>query len=215
MTARQPQTSGENSIGIENPPSQQLTWEMYKNLGERCEHFNKLESSYRSLASTWLLATFAAVGFLLKEEVPYKILIVFAVSVAGASGVFLLWLLDLMVYHRLLSAVFAEQLCLESKFPWLPQVSHNMMQLHDGRGVLPKVVWFYIIAYVTLIGIGSFAFGKACGSISGVPGQLVAALAFFVMVGVLVGRYMYRNGTSSTGEEALYRRRVTSSEDQP
>jgi len=37
-------------------PDDQLTWEMYKTLGEECQHFNTLESGYRVLASTelWL-----------------------------------------------------------------------------------------------------------------------------------------------------------------
>lgn len=52
------------------PESPALVWQMYSGLTEQCQHFNTLESSYRTLASTWLLAAFGGIGFLLKEAPP-------------------------------------------------------------------------------------------------------------------------------------------------
>jgi hypothetical protein len=80
-----------------------LVWNIYKNLTAQCEHFNTLESTYRALASTWLLAAFAGIGFILKDIHSERELYVAAIAAAGAVGILLLWLLDLMVYHRLLT----------------------------------------------------------------------------------------------------------------
>lgn len=67
------------------PGSETLVWEMYKNLTEQSQHFNNIESTYRTLASTWLLAAFAGIGFILKDlrsESPEF----FIAAVAGAAA---------------------------------------------------------------------------------------------------------------------------------
>ena len=43
-------------------------WRMLLELGVQERHFNELESRYRTLASTWLLATFAALGFIATQD---------------------------------------------------------------------------------------------------------------------------------------------------
>jgi hypothetical protein len=84
-----------------------LVLDMYKHLAEQSQHFNGIESTYRTLASTWLLASFGGMGFILKDLDQYKgqqALFIAAVAVAAAVGIVLLWLMDLRVYHRLLAA---------------------------------------------------------------------------------------------------------------
>jgi hypothetical protein len=74
-------------------------------LGNYERHFNEMQSRYRALASTWLLATFVGGGFILSQktfEVPLsRDLAVATLALFGAFGIGLLWNLDLMVYHRL------------------------------------------------------------------------------------------------------------------
>ena len=52
--------------GIED--DRQLVWAMIVEIGLNERHFNQLQTSYRTLASTWLLGLFAAAGFLLSRK---------------------------------------------------------------------------------------------------------------------------------------------------
>src|SRR5438874_459210 len=125
------------------PSSPQLIWDMYLALVQECHHFNALESTYRTLASTWLLAAFAGIGYILTSVHAGTELLISGLSAAGAAGIVLLWVLDMLVYHRLLGAAFSEQLGFEERHSWLPQVAHEMVEMHGGD-IVAKVVWFYI-----------------------------------------------------------------------
>jgi hypothetical protein len=69
-------------------------WKELSELASAERHFNTLESSYRALASTWLLATFAGAGFVLtadRLQVPFdKIWLVVVIGLAGCIGITLL-----------------------------------------------------------------------------------------------------------------------------
>ena len=190
------------------PASENLVWDMYKNLTEQCQHFNSIESTYRTLASTWLLAAFAGIGFILTDIEPDNAqFFIAAVASAAAAGIFLLWLLDLMVYHRLLAAAFAEQMAMEKQYEWLPQVGHGMMAAHKGAGVVPRVVWFYIASYMLLIGIASVALILGAAPNWGYAAQALGMIGCFVLFGVCVARYMYLSATSRTKEHLDYETR--------
>jgi hypothetical protein len=49
-----------------------------------------------------------------------------------------------MVYHQLLDANFREGKRLEDAYDWVPKVRTRMTDSQRGRGVLQRVVWFYI-----------------------------------------------------------------------
>src|SRR5690348_6386881 len=86
-------------------------WDIVKECGEEERHFNQLQSVYRGIASTWLLATLGAVGYLLFSkdtrgtDPRYIHLFSSVICFLGACGIGLIWVLDLRVYHRLLVAV--------------------------------------------------------------------------------------------------------------
>ena len=125
-----------------------LAWEILKELGESERHFNSLEAQYRTLASIWLLAGFAGIGFLLKQDpgiaVPRE-LAIGGVGLAVSIGIFLLWIVDLLVYHRLLDACFSEAKNIERAHPELPQVRSSMgRSQRGGRVVTTRLRWFYI-----------------------------------------------------------------------
>ncbi len=163
-------------------------------LGAYERHFNEMQSRYRSLASTWLLATFAALGFVLSNEnfeIPFpRLLAAAGLALAGATGIILLWILDLMVYHRLLEATYVEGLRFERLYRWLPKVRTNMWKTQSGKGVLPRVVWFYLIGAAILISIaiGAFVIWLLQESIVGGLAALVGSL----LVAVLLLWYMRR-----------------------
>jgi len=143
-------------------------WKIVTEIGEAERHFNQLQHGYRTLASTWLIATFGAVGFLFSEKGPVfpfdRFLLTAGIGMAGGIGIVLLWALDLLVYHRLLDAYFVEGLKIEKNFAWLPSFRTNMLRATRGEsvsraGVLNKVVWFYvgssgIAMLISLISLG-------------------------------------------------------------
>lgn len=133
--------------------------ELNKSLTDQEKHFNQLCGEYRKLASVWLLATFSAIGFALtkKEILPFSSdLFMALLCYAGILGMLMLWNMDIGVYHRLLDACFSEGLKLEEQYPQLPQVRHNMMKLHAGRGVQPRVNWFYNLPTLLLLVVATW-----------------------------------------------------------
>ena len=78
----------------------------------------------------------------------------------GGCWVSHLWfILDLLVYHRLLEACFAEGLQLEVRHPWLPRIRQNMRGTLEGKGVLPRVRLFYQALVVLFPLVAGFGFG--------------------------------------------------------
>jgi hypothetical protein len=145
-------------------------WEIYKVIGEEERHFNQIQHHYRVLTSTWLLATFAAAGYVLSNLTAssnegswltsYSELIVAAVALFGAVGIRLLWLLDIKVYHQLLDACFVVGVKLERQNEeWLPPIRKTMLDTqsaqsgHSDQGVLVQVVWFYTVCTTALLAI--------------------------------------------------------------
>jgi hypothetical protein len=109
-------------------------------------HFNTIQSGYRALASTWMLAAVAAIGFVIQKELTLgvpKELLIGVIGAGGGIGVYLLWVLDLLFSQRLLDAAYFEARTLEDKHHWLPPTRNNMRDLLGGKG-LSLVVWYYI-----------------------------------------------------------------------
>ncbi|MBI1398007.1 MAG: hypothetical protein GC151_18695 [Betaproteobacteria bacterium] len=68
-------------------------WKIAEEIGVQERHFNGLQTSYRSMASVWLLAAFGAIGFVLSRKLEVDVdreLLVGAVAVAGSVGIALL-----------------------------------------------------------------------------------------------------------------------------
>jgi hypothetical protein len=166
-------------------------WQMYSDLRESEFHFNQLQTEYRKLASTWLLATFGAVGFVTTSGqlvVPIDhLLIASLVCIAGSAGILLLWNLDLMVYQGLLLAGFAIGREMEQEFWWLPKVRTEMNRRYP-KGVHGRVTLFYVGATVAplLIGTGLFALW----SVPQGPAVTVVAVVAWTVLWVGLALYM-------------------------
>ena len=96
-------------------------------------HYSFIKTKYKALATTWLLATFIAVGYLIRGveiglPVSNYIAIAF-LSVLASLGILLLYFLDVGIYHRLLEAIFVESLKLEKKYPFLSDTEKNIIKL--------------------------------------------------------------------------------------
>ena len=150
-----------DALGSVDPVTYARVWNVIGEIGVQERHFNELQSGYRNMASGWLLAVFAGIGFSLSQKLQINIpceLLIAAIAAAGCVGIGLLWILDLLVYHRLLDACFIEGLFLEERYPWLPPLRHNMMETQAGQGVLFRTIGFYLIPINFLILVASFAF---------------------------------------------------------
>jgi len=141
-------------------------WKIVQECGEEERHFNQLQSIYRGLASTWLLATFGAVGYLQfgKEGQQSHPEAAAAVCFAGAFGIALIWILDLDVYHRLLVAVFNEGRKLEGHFSFLPRFRTNMENIGRKPGsdlIRKRLAWYYAGTTSAPVAAGIFSLGMA------------------------------------------------------
>jgi hypothetical protein len=139
-------------------------WKIVQECGEAERHFNQLQSVYRGIASSWLLATFGAAGYLEFKDNVRRPDIAALVCLLGALGVALLWILDMKVYYMLLEAFFNVAKDLEKKFDWLPQVRSKMVEKEKTKGFVRRTLaWYYLItAMVPVIGgIGIVLWGQA------------------------------------------------------
>ncbi len=117
-------------------------------------HFNDLQTQYRKLASTWLLAAFAACGYVLKSarELPFdEWYFVFGICMAASAGLSILWMMDLKVYQRLLGAFFAQGVYLElTYYDWLSPFRINIMRSQKTGEIRSKVQYFYFFSITVL-----------------------------------------------------------------
>lgn len=119
--------------------------QIFAEIGTAERHFNEVQSRYRAMASTWLLAGFAGMGFVATNKdlpLPYQP-IVFGIGLAAATGISLIWILDEIVFRNLLGAYFIEGLRFEQRYPELPQARHNMLRLFSRLPVRRYVSTFY------------------------------------------------------------------------
>jgi len=114
--------------------------EGYWKLAEIEQRFNETETGVRTLASGWILGAIAALGWLLEpgkspDEWPVPVgLLAVAVCALATAGVATLWVLDQLVFHRLLDAVFLVGLRMEYASPALPPIRHVMLKTMEGQG---------------------------------------------------------------------------------
>lgn len=180
----------------------ELTWDILKELGNSERHFNTLEAEYRKLASIWLLAGFAGIGFIIKENpamaVPSE-LAVFGIGLATSVGILLLWIVDLLVYHRLLHACFSEAKKIEAAHPELPQVRSSMGRSQGGgKVVTTRLRWFYIVLTAAPVLFAAPLFLLWCRNQFGPPAALIAGAATAAYL-CFTSLMIWRNVSSKLG----------------
>lgn len=183
-----------------------LIWEAYKSLSDGQNHFNDLENKYRTLAATWMLAYFAGVGFLLTLD-PAKSIVsregtIIALSILHSFGIFMLWNIDIRVYHRLLDSLFVEALQMERVHDWLPQVRTKMVfsqyvnveHVKPEAGVMSRIRLFYASGIgVSLLVACGFLVAAAVAQPST---QTVVVLIVVSITSTLWVRYVLKHSTS-------------------
>jgi hypothetical protein len=122
-------------------------WEIIKTITEAEHHFNNLCFKIRTLASTWLLATFAGVGFLITKSIEPNLKvenILVLLCWVGSLGILVLWILDLQIYQKLLSAWFDARKPIEERNPGYPQIRQAIKKTQLGGRASNLIKVFYI-----------------------------------------------------------------------
>lgn len=146
-------------------------------LTEAEQHFNNVQSAYRGLASTWLLAAFAGMGFVLTKDDPR--LLVQMTAVAAATGIGVLWMLDQLAYLQLLNTSYDEARKWEKRYPALPQVRQSRKNLLPV-GQLTAVFYLLLMVAPLLAGLLLHA-PKEAGSL------FCCSTSYLALAGFLLG----------------------------
>lgn len=163
---------------------------LVNHIGEEERHFNALEMEYRKLASQWLLVSLGAIGYVLSRENQLVIppwTLVIGISLAAAVGIFIIWILDLRVYHQLLHAAFMEGVKLEQEYPeFLPQIRTQMRATQQSGDIVRRVVLFYFFSILALLVIANIAAWNVCD----LPALNVAVHVVTLIAAAAVYRHM-------------------------
>lgn len=128
-------------------PEKILIYGAYSKLLSGGRYHGTIQANYRLIASTWLLATFAAIGFLLSKDniLPFNHLIAVPIACSlGIIGLYLIWYEDTFVQELLLDINVVEALELENEYPWLPQMHHRFLNLYQNTNARYVKVLFFI-----------------------------------------------------------------------
>jgi hypothetical protein len=179
------------------PTSAQSSDEAIWKLAEYERHFNVIQAGIRGLASVWLLASFGAIATLLKREeadalwLPHEWVIV-AICVMGATGVALLWVVDQLVYHRLLNAVFIVGLKLEHDDLRRCPVHASMYAAVPRPGFAALLSLFYVLPITAL---GAVALAAAVYELSDErTGRAFGLLGLAVVPALIAAGILLRGG---------------------
>ncbi len=117
-------------------------------------HFNNLEMEIRKFASAWLLVALGAIAFIFRGGIDNPLLapkvLIAIVCLMGNIGLVTLWVLDQLVYHRLLNAVFLLGLRMEYLDPNVPPIRTLMMLYSRKRGMARYLRLYYLIPMAVL-----------------------------------------------------------------
>ena len=140
--------------------------EHYKQIFAYEQHFNSLEGGLRQLASVWLLAALSAIAYVVRQNLAGALidakLLIAIVALMGNTGLLVLWILDQLVYHRLLNAVYLLGLRMEFVDPNLPPIRTLMMLYSKKRGMARFQRLFYL---VPMLGLGLISLGASTWSV--------------------------------------------------
>jgi hypothetical protein len=179
-------------------------WEVMKETYEEERHFNNLETQYRILASQWLLGAFAAIGFVVVSNPTLsfnKLWLVVAISIISGVGIFQLWRMDIIIYQRLLGAVFNEGIELEKKFDFLPKIKTRMKKSVPKENVTDVLFYYYYISIVffavVALGVSIYLLNEKI-----VTGILIAAPCVLIFLLIWLNNFM-RNHSKERNQANL------------
>lgn len=110
-------------------------------------HFNNLCFKIRTLASSWLLATMGGVGFLLSRAITldlHNTQLIVLLCWVGAIGILVLWVLDMLIYQKMLHVWFDSRKEIEERNADFPKIRHNIKKSQPGGRASNLIKLFYL-----------------------------------------------------------------------
>lgn len=128
----------EDIIDVFSGNQEIISYGFYTQITAHKEHFSSMQNKYRSLTSTWVLASFAGFGYLLSGhqdlDLPCNTFLgIIILSFFSGLGVTLLWFLDVVLYQRLWLGSVVELARLEEEHDWLPKCNLNTLVLRNSN----------------------------------------------------------------------------------
>jgi len=172
-----------------------LIYGVYSRLLSGGRYHGTFQTSYRIIASSWLLATFVAIGFLLSKDniLPFThIIAVPIICCLGILGLFLIWYEDTFVQEILLDKNVVEALELEKKNQWLPQVHHTFLNLYKTTNARFVKVLFFIGCKSILFFIMAFSLAIYFYKYQSSYLWMIVSILGCLIMNYLSSRYMVR-----------------------
>ncbi|HSX04564.1 MAG TPA: hypothetical protein VLG76_07545 [Rhabdochlamydiaceae bacterium] len=164
-----------------------LVYSAYSQTIESIQHYNSVQATYKTFASTWLLATFIGVGHTLTpSEISLNfppLLAAAFICLASATGIFLIWYLDLIVCEQAIAATVFEGLEIEKKHTWLPSYYHNVNQIAGFLNYIYLKAIFYLGCFAILF----FSMGACFFFYFSARSMLLICLIPILTLGLILG----------------------------
>lgn len=131
-----------------NDEEKNFILESYEVLQKAEIHFCNLQYKYREYTIYWVMGIFGAIGFLMSKKTSAlpvnEFFLISCITIAGSVAIALIWSIDILLYQKLLDTVFIQELEMERKYSFLPQVRHKMLFLSQDISSIKIQSTFYI-----------------------------------------------------------------------
>ncbi|HEX6848788.1 MAG TPA: hypothetical protein VF144_17505 [Chitinophagaceae bacterium] len=183
-------------------------WEFTKEINENIRHYNEHQTKYRTLASQWLIAAMAGVGFLFSANTGFpfdNLILIMLISLISALGILQLWRIDLVVFQRIIGSFFAAGIELEKKYPDLPKIKETILDRvpHKNAGQNLFYFYYFIIALFLFLTFLAFIYSSLPNNISqffSLKTIKLLCLLCYIAILTFLFKYMWRLSNAETRE---------------
>jgi hypothetical protein len=173
--------------------SKEVYSETLKGIAENERHFHTIQAGVRGLASTWMLAAFASIAVLLKQEKDITWLfspfaLTSMICLMANTGLSVLWIIDQLVYQRLFNTNYLAGLRLEQQFSSIPPVRAIQAVTTQGISIASWVKFFYVGPMLVFAVTALFVI-----VIPSKPGKAIYVAALLTLVPLVWVIYYARN----------------------
>lgn len=118
-------------------------------------HLDRITNKYKYMTLTWLLATFAGIGFFFSPQTANlgvnKHFVSCIIETFGIVGIITLWHLDTCVYQRFWGAFYLSEVTLEMRCEYLEKLTNRSLSLNTIQARISGNGLFYMGAIILLI----------------------------------------------------------------
>lgn len=144
-----------NEILLTYPSKKTVIFGLHTQINQFELHLDGITNKYKNMSITWLLATYAAIGFMFSAESSHlqinALIVACIICGFGMIGVSSIWYIDICVYQKFWGAFFIEEVKMEKKHNFLIKIRNISISLDNVRTRLMGHGNFYISANVLLM----------------------------------------------------------------